>query len=227
MNSHGYWLSPPSPRWSQVGGLNEGAAASAAAPFPTEIRPALPLTSLLRFVPSDWPAWPHVRPGNRVPSPRERNLANAKQFVGKVLLMNVSDEKTRSIWMDVTIARAPALDRSERADAAVIGSGIAGLSVAYELAERGRSVIVVDRGKIGSGMTARTTAHLATVLDDNYAELIKSRGLDCAQVLYQSLRASIDRIAEIQTAEHIECDFCRTRRLLDIGSDQPCLGVRR
>jgi glycine/D-amino acid oxidase-like deaminating enzyme/nitrite reductase/ring-hydroxylating ferredoxin subunit len=123
--------------------------------------------------------------------------------------MNVFDEQTRSPWMDVKIASAPVLDRAERADVAVIGAGIAGLSVAYELLDRGQSVIVLDRGQIGSGMTARTTAHLATALDDNYSELIKARGLDCARLFYQSLKASIDRIAAIQTAENIDCDFCR------------------
>jgi glycine/D-amino acid oxidase-like deaminating enzyme len=123
--------------------------------------------------------------------------------------MNVFDEQTRSPWMDVKIASAPVLDRAERADVAVIGAGIAGLSIAYEPLDRGQSVIVLDRGQIGSGMTARTTAHLATALDDNYSELIKARGLDCARQFYQSLKASIDRMAAIQTAENIDCDFCR------------------
>ena len=123
--------------------------------------------------------------------------------------MNVFDEKTRSLWMDVEVARAPALERSEEADVAVVGSGIAGLSCAYELAARGRSVIVLDRGDIGSGMTARTTAHLASALDDDYTKLIKVRGLDCARQLYKSLLASINRIEEIQTIESIDCDFAR------------------
>ena len=51
--------------------------------------------------------------------------------------MNVQDEQTRSVWMDVSVADAPVLSRGERADVVVVGSGIAGLSVAYELANRG------------------------------------------------------------------------------------------
>ncbi len=123
--------------------------------------------------------------------------------------MNVAQEHTRSIWMDTPVADATALDRSQTADVVVVGSGIAGLSVAYELGLRGRSVIVVDRGGIGSGMTARTTAHLASALDDLYAELIKTRSLTVAQLLYQSLAASIDRAEAIQAAEGIDCDFRR------------------
>src|SRR3569833_3005737 len=107
--------------------------------------------------------------------------------------MNVRDEHTRSLWMDVSVADVPALSRTVGVDVAVIGSGIAGLSVAYELAGHGRAVAVLDRGRIGSGMTARTTAHLATALDDGYGELVRVRGADCARHYYQSIEAAIDR----------------------------------
>lgn len=123
--------------------------------------------------------------------------------------MNVRDEHTRSLWMDVSVADAPALSGTVATDVAVVGSGIAGLSVAYELASHGRSVVVLDRGGIGSGMTARTTAHLATALDDGYDALVRVRGLDCARRYYQSVAAAIDRAEAIQDAEHIDCDFRR------------------
>jgi glycine/D-amino acid oxidase-like deaminating enzyme/nitrite reductase/ring-hydroxylating ferredoxin subunit len=123
--------------------------------------------------------------------------------------MNVRDEHTRSLWMDIRVADAPALLDPERADVAVVGSGIAGLSVAYELACRGRSVVVLDRGGIGSGMTARTTAHLASALDDHYGEMVRVRGQDCARLYYESVVAAIDRAEAIQSTENIDCDFRR------------------
>jgi glycine/D-amino acid oxidase-like deaminating enzyme/nitrite reductase/ring-hydroxylating ferredoxin subunit len=133
--------------------------------------------------------------------------------------MNVADERTRSIWMDTRVADAPELSSNENADVVVIGSGIAGLSTAYELATRGCSVIVVDRGEIGNGMTARTTAHLASALDDFYFELIKARDLATARALYQSLAASIDRAEAIQSAERIACDFARLDGYLFLAPD--------
>lgn len=123
--------------------------------------------------------------------------------------MNVRDERTQSIWMDVRVADSPSLTGSERTDVVVVGSGIAGLSVAYELVKRGRSVIVLDRGGIGSGMTARTTAHLATALDDYYKELVRVRGEECARLYYQSVMAAISRAEAIQDIEDFGCDFCR------------------
>jgi glycine/D-amino acid oxidase-like deaminating enzyme/nitrite reductase/ring-hydroxylating ferredoxin subunit len=135
--------------------------------------------------------------------------------------MNVQDEHTRSLWMDIPVADAPALSGPERADVVVVGSGIAGLSVAYELANRGRSVVVLDRGKIGSGMTARTTAHLASALDDDYKELISVRGQDCARLCYQSVTAAIDRAEAIQSTENIDCDFRRLDGYWVLAPDTP------
>ena len=81
---------------------------------------------------------------------------------------------------------AKTLERDESADTVVVGSGIAGLSTACELAARGQSVIVLDRGPIGSGMTARTTAHLTSLCDDTFENLITRRGVDVAKQFYLS-----------------------------------------
>ena len=83
--------------------------------------------------------------------------------------MNVGDERSRSVWMNVAVAPdAKPLESDASADTVVVGSGIAGLSTAYELAARGQTVMVLDRGAIGSGMTARTTAHLTSLCDDSF-----------------------------------------------------------
>jgi|GEM_PF-3886639 len=123
--------------------------------------------------------------------------------------MNVLDEDTKSLWMETFIPAAARFSGQARADVGVVGAGIAGLSVAYALAARGRSVIVLDRGRIGCGMTARTTAHLATALDHDYKELIRVRGEDFARLYYQSVAAAIDHAQAIPSAEGIDCDFRR------------------
>jgi glycine/D-amino acid oxidase-like deaminating enzyme/nitrite reductase/ring-hydroxylating ferredoxin subunit len=124
--------------------------------------------------------------------------------------MNVGDERTRSYWMETAPEiDASALDRDERGDVAIVGAGIAGLSTAYELSRAGRSVIVIDRGRIGNGMTARTTAHLTTEVDDRYSDLIRARGEDQARLYHASQVAAVDRIEGIAREEGIDCDFAR------------------
>jgi glycine/D-amino acid oxidase-like deaminating enzyme len=109
--------------------------------------------------------------------------------------MNVSAEKSNSLWMSTRVLDdTPALDRQETADIVIIGSGIAGMSVAYELCKAGRNVVVLDRGPIGKGMTSRTTAHLTAQCDDGFDLMPKRRGEAMTRGWYQSQVAGIDRI---------------------------------
>lgn len=136
--------------------------------------------------------------------------------------MSVSKERTVSLWMNTDVAPdASPLRQDERADVVVVGSGIAGLSTAYELARRGKDVVVLDRGPIGNGMTSRTTAHLVSISDDTFDSFIKLRGLDLAKTYYQSQSAALDRIEQIQSSEAIACHFRRLDGFLfpAIGSD--------
>lgn len=144
-------------------------------------------------------------------------------------MANVSVERSRALWMEAPAIEAPPLARDTEADVLVVGSGIAGLSAAYELRERGKSVAVVDRGAIAGGMTARTTAHLASAWDDFYHDLIATRGEDHARVVHQSHAAAIDRIEAIQRSEQIPCDFQRVDGYLCLadGDDAAVLDRER
>jgi glycine/D-amino acid oxidase-like deaminating enzyme/nitrite reductase/ring-hydroxylating ferredoxin subunit len=124
--------------------------------------------------------------------------------------VNVGNEKTQSLWMDLEPVQAPRLTSTNlRVDAVVLGAGIAGLSTAYELIERGLTVAVIDRGKIGRGMTSRTTAHLTNFCDNGSAELIEMRGEDIARRFAESQEAGIRRIEEICDGLKIACNFRR------------------
>lgn len=101
------------------------------------------------------------------------------------------------------------LGQDESADVCVVGAGIAGLSTAYELALRGRSVIVIDQGHIGGGMTGRTTAHFSNAFDDRYCEIEDLHGVEAAQIVAESHTRAIERACEIAREENIDCDLSR------------------
>lgn len=125
------------------------------------------------------------------------------------LVVNVGNEKTQSLWMNIEPISAPRYSGKLKTDVAVIGSGITGLSIAFELIERGLSVAIIDRGKIARGMTARTTAHLSPVCDDGATEIIKIRGEEIARLSWESQAAGVDRIEEIVGNLEIACNFRR------------------
>jgi glycine/D-amino acid oxidase-like deaminating enzyme/nitrite reductase/ring-hydroxylating ferredoxin subunit len=96
-----------------------------------------------------------------------------------------------------------------KCDVVIMGSGIAGLSAAYELAQTGQKVIVLDRGSIAGGMTARTTAHLAPICDDAISALINLRGVEIAKQFQQSQEAAVARIEQNVSDLSISCNFRR------------------
>lgn len=115
-----------------------------------------------------------------------------------------------SVWEDgVQLGSIEPLRSDLKTEVCIIGAGIAGLSIAYELAKAGRAVTVLDDGAIGSGMTGRTTAHLVNALDDRYYDLEKYHGEDGARLAAESHTAAISRIESIARAEKITCDFER------------------
>jgi len=123
---------------------------------------------------------------------------------------------TSSFWYeDAGLETRPRLEADAECDLVVIGSGIAGLSSAYEAARFGWRVVVIDRAEtIGGVMTPRTTAHLATALDDYYHCLIDARGKDDARTYHESQVAAVNRIEAICRDEGIEADFTRLDGIL-------------
>ena len=123
---------------------------------------------------------------------------------------------TSSFWAeDCGLESRPPLTSDAECDLVVIGSGIAGLSSAYEAARFGWRVIVIDRhDTIGGVMTPRTTAHLASELDDYYFYLIRAVGEQDARTYYESQVAAINRIEAICRDESIDADFTRLDGLL-------------
>ena len=117
---------------------------------------------------------------------------------------------TTSIWMGTAeMGMAQALTRAMTADICVVGAGIAGLTTAYLLASEGRSVLVLDDGRVGSGETSRTTAHLSNALDDRYHELSRLHGERGAQLAAKSHSTAIDTIEALVAKESIACQFER------------------
>lgn len=122
----------------------------------------------------------------------------------------VTSGANKSFW----IATAPDLRFSPiadniKTDVLVVGGGIAGLTTAYMLLKQGRKVVLVEDGLLGSGESGRTTAHLASALDNRYYFLEETFDAASAKLAAESHVAAIEMIASIIRAENIECSFKR------------------
>ena len=133
--------------------------------------------------------------------------------------MNDKSGQSASIWMSQDVPAMPPIVSGAHADVCIVGAGIAGLTTAYCLMKEGKSIILLDAGQPGGGMTQRTTAHLSNALDDRYVEIERLHGETGAQLAAHSHTAAIDWIDRVRFEERIECDFTRLDGYLFVPSN--------
>jgi glycine/D-amino acid oxidase-like deaminating enzyme/nitrite reductase/ring-hydroxylating ferredoxin subunit len=112
-------------------------------------------------------------------------------------------------------------------DVCIVGAGIAGLSVGYQLLKAGQKVIVLDRERLGLGETALTSAHLSNAIDDGFYNLVRWHGVEGAKLAAESHAAAIDTIAAIQADENIDCEFQRVDGYLFLDEKTPLEDLAR
>jgi glycine/D-amino acid oxidase-like deaminating enzyme/nitrite reductase/ring-hydroxylating ferredoxin subunit len=103
----------------------------------------------------------------------------------------------------------PELDGDIRADVAVIGGGIAGLTTALLLTEAGAGVVLLEADRVGHGVTGHTTAKVSSQHGLIYARLRSHIGADAARAYGAANEAALAWIAERVTGDGIDCDLRR------------------
>ncbi|HEX8550876.1 MAG TPA: FAD-dependent oxidoreductase [Abditibacteriaceae bacterium] len=117
--------------------------------------------------------------------------------------------QTRSSWLNVGPPALQPLGQDVETDVCVVGAGISGLTTAYLLLKKGKRVAILDDGPIAGGDSCRTSAHLASELDDYYHEIENIFSEGAAKLVYESHSTAIDTIERISREENIDCDFVR------------------
>ena len=115
---------------------------------------------------------------------------------------------TTSRWTDSSrFPRASKLKKDVEVDVIVVGGGITGLTAAYLLKNAGKTVAVLERGRLGGVDTSRTTAHLTAVTDNRLYETAATFGETAARAVWDAGAAAIDQIVTLIRTKEIDCDF--------------------
>ncbi|MEV5811782.1 FAD-dependent oxidoreductase [Streptomyces mutabilis] len=114
-----------------------------------------------------------------------------------------------SYWLQTAPGGAPrpALAEDLDVDVAVIGAGVAGISTAWELARAGRSVAVLEAGRVAAGVTGHTSAKLTALHSLVYDKLRRTRGPGGARLYARSQSEAIEHAAGIVEELGIDCDW--------------------
>lgn len=99
----------------------------------------------------------------------------------------------------------PALDRAIDAETCVIGAGLAGLSTALGLLERGRAAVVLEAGTVGCGASGRNGGFVAKGYAAGEAALYARLGPDRARGLIDLTKAGRQAIRDRIERYRIDC----------------------
>ena len=119
-------------------------------------------------------------------------------------------ETNASYWMvSAETPDYPVLDDDITVDVAVVGGGIAGLSVAAELVRTGRSVAVLEAGRIAAGVTGGTTAKVSVLHGAIYHHLAEKLGDETAEAYATSQWTAMEHVADTVQRLGIDCELER------------------
>lgn len=94
-------------------------------------------------------------------------------------------------------------------DVAIVGGGITGVTLAVLLAAEGKSVAVLESGRIGSGSTGHSTGNLYEVVDDGVHTLNDKWGESVTRDVVTARRQAVDLIEQMVQRFDIHCGFVR------------------
>jgi glycine/D-amino acid oxidase-like deaminating enzyme len=116
-----------------------------------------------------------------------------------------------SIWSATAppAVPTPALTASRRADVAIIGAGITGLSTALHLAERGCEVCVLDAAEPGWGASGRNGGQVIPGLKHDPDDLMRTLGRDKATPLIELSSRTADIVFGLIARYRLDCDAFR------------------
>jgi len=101
--------------------------------------------------------------------------------------------------------RAMQLEGEKEAEVVIVGAGITGLTTAYSLVEKGKSVVVLEAEEIAHSATSLSSAHLTTAVDYYYSNIQSNYNTKTAKMVAQSRKTAIAFISAM--ADKFPCDF--------------------
>ena len=105
------------------------------------------------------------------------------------------------------VARYPALAESTTCDVAVVGGGLAGLSAALELAERGFDVVLLEAHEIGWGASGRNGGQAIHGLACEQSTIEAQLGLDDARRIWAMSLEALDLLRQRIQRHAIDCEW--------------------
>jgi gamma-glutamylputrescine oxidase len=124
--------------------------------------------------------------------------------------LSIDRDLARDSYYAATVQRGPgypALTGAIDCDVAVVGGGLAGLSAALELAQRGLHVVLLEAKEVAWGASGRNGGQAIHGLACDQETIEAQLGLDDAKRVWAMSLEAIDLIRERIATHRIDCDW--------------------
>jgi glycine/D-amino acid oxidase-like deaminating enzyme/nitrite reductase/ring-hydroxylating ferredoxin subunit len=118
--------------------------------------------------------------------------------------------KAASFWLQRSGASSyPRLEDDLEVDVAVLGGGIAGVSLALQLVDDGVGVALLEAGRVAGGASGYSSAKVSSLHALTYDELAKTQSEEVARAYGEANESGLAAIARRVEELEIDCDFSR------------------
>lgn len=123
--------------------------------------------------------------------------------------MKLRSKETYWLLKNGLINPYPTLQKNISCEVLIIGGGITGALMAYQLSQEGYRTVLIDKRDIAMGSTGATTAMLQYEIDEPLYSLIEKVGQNAAVDAYQEGVLAITKLKKIVKAVQATCGFKR------------------
>lgn len=124
--------------------------------------------------------------------------------------LSVDQDLARHSWYAATAPRTqahPTLSGRHTCDVAVVGGGLAGLTAALELAERGLSVVLLEARQVAWGASGRNGGQAIHGLACDQEVIEAQLGLDDARRVWAMSLEALDLLRQRAARHQIDCEW--------------------
>ena len=126
------------------------------------------------------------------------------------VLFRVDQSLTNNSYYAATAPREqrfPPLEESVECDVAIVGGGLAGMSAAIELADRGLDVVLLEAQALGFGASGRNGGQAFAGLACDQSVIEQQLGMDASRTVWTMTLEAIELIHERCRRFGIDCDW--------------------
>jgi glycine/D-amino acid oxidase-like deaminating enzyme len=127
--------------------------------------------------------------------------------------MKLRSKETYWLLKNGLLHTYPSLQKDLTCDVLIVGGGITGSLIAYQLSQEGYQTVLIDKRDIAMGSTSATTAMLQYEIDEPLYSLIDKVGENAAVDSYREGILAIEKIELIVKKIRAQCGFNKKRSL--------------